>query len=530
MPKDDFVKIVNLLESGKFPELKSFLDELDIKFKNNKKEQFKIVIIRSNHNILLGEYQYALEIINWVIEQNKFSQESIIYLDAILTRGEALYFLGKYNELYRDLKFSEKLLTSLSNNQDQLITQYAKLEQLKGRYFTAKGSFDEVLDHLFQAQSLYKKIKSQFNLAIVQNLIAGAYWKKGEIAKASEFLSLAVEIFTNLKNKKMSAVTLNNLGILRNETGDYDISIQNFKIARQISVEIGDIQNVAKSLTNLGNTYLLIGELEQAQKTFLESLSINKKMGNKYDIAGNFTNLGDLSRARGNFKKAIEFYQKSITIFDFLNVGPAHFDALLGLIVSCIDFNKTSKIRTYLNELENLPQKYSSNKLDYYYKIAKAYYLKHSKSNGDIADARNLFKEIFEDSNVEFEKKTFAIINYCEIILKNWEPSNQHDNLDEVKKLTLILIENAKNAFSFLVLAQSYLILANIAIIEGNINKSLEFLLKAKTISENKNLNLQNKIKTIYSKITDSQKISKLSILAINDLKQELSNMVLTRR
>ncbi len=158
MPKDDFVKIENLLESGKFPELKSFLDELDIKFKNDKKEQFKIAIIRSYLNILLGEYQYALEIINWVIEQNKFSQDSIIYLDAILTRGEALYFLGKYNELYRDIKFSEKLLTSLSNNQDQLITQYAKLEQLKGRYFTAKGSFDKVLDHLFQAQSLYKKI------------------------------------------------------------------------------------------------------------------------------------------------------------------------------------------------------------------------------------------------------------------------------------------------------------------------------------------------------------------------------------
>ena len=527
--KNHFVNIRNLLEQGNYAKLKSYLNELKVMYDNNIKDLLELTNFESYVNILTGNYQDALKIINWVNEQNKSLQNLHIQVNSGLFKCEALHFLSNYEECSHEIEKIEQLIENLKIDKIEIIRFRAILEQLKGRYSIAKGKLDEALDHLFQSQALYIKCEAKFDLGSSQNLIARTYWQKGELAKASEFLNLAITVFTKLKNKKMVGATLNNLGLLKLQIGDYDISIQNFKLARKIAQESSDIQTEADCLNNLGNVNLYIGKLKEAYDYYLESLSINEKIGGKNNIASITSNLGDISRALGNFKEAIELYQKSSSIFKEIKAGSSQFENSVNLILTLVDIRNYASIKTYLSDLKKSQHIYSSYKLKMGYKIAKAYYLMHSKNIKDVLNAKNIFREIFEASNVNFENKSFSMICYCLIIFKMWIFSKDNENLHDVKKIALKLIKNARNSLSFYLLLHSYIILSYTLMIEGNLVEAYQFFLKAEEISKEKSIILPSDIKNLSSKISDLKKLPELRDLAVKNLKQELYQIILTR-
>lgn len=529
MKKSHSIKIRNLLEQGSFAKLKSYLNELEIKYGNNLKDILELTNIKSYVNILTGNYQEALKLINWVSDQNKSLHDLLIQINSGLFKCEVLYFLSQYEESFQEIEKTEHLIKKLKKEKNQKVKFRAKLAQLKGRYFIGRGKLEEALDHLFQSQTLFIESKAQYYLGVSQNLIARIYWQKGELTMASEFLTLAINIFTKLRNKKMVGATLNNLGLLKKKVGDYDISIQNFKLARRMAQESSDIQTEAHCINNLGVIYLSIGKLREAQDYFLETLSLNERIGNKYQIALINFNLGDTERALGNFKEAIELYRKSISIFKEIKAGSPQFESLVNLILTLVDSRDYASIKTYLKDLEESQHIYSSYRLKIGYKIAKAYYLMHSKSTKDVSNAIIIFREIFEDSKVDFENRTFSMISYCTIILKMWMFSKDNDNLEDVKRIMLKLIENARNSLSFYILLHSYIILSYTLMIEGNVAEAYQFFLKAETVSEERNIILPSNIRNLASKITNLKKLPELCDLAVKNLKQELSQIMLTR-
>lgn len=529
MHKNHDFKIRNLLEKSNYAELKSYLNELEIIYENSIKDLLELTNIKSHVNILTGNYQESLKLINWVNDQNKSLQDLPIQVNSGLFKCEALHFLGNFEEGSQELEKIEQLIKILKTDKIQTLRCRAKLEQLKGRYFITKGKLDEALDHLFQSQSLYIEIKAYFNSGLSQNLIAHIYWQKGELNKASEFLNLAINDFTKLRNKKMVGATLNNLSLLKHRAGDNDISIQNLKLARKMAQECGDIQTEADCLGNIGYVYLSIGNLREAYDYFVECLSINEKIGNKYALAANTCNLGGVLRGMGDFKEAIALFQKSISMFKEIKAGPSQFESFVNLILTLVDIRDFASAKTYLLDLENLQHIYPSYKLKIGYKSAKAYYLMHSKNNKDVLNAKNLFREIFEDRKVDFQNKTFSIISYCSIILKTWSFSKNNENLDEVKRITLKLITDARNALSFFILLHSYIILSYTLMIEGNTIEAYQYFLKAEMISKEKNIKLPRNIKKLFYKISDLKKLPKLSALGVKNLEQELYQITLTR-
>jgi hypothetical protein len=77
--------------------------------------------------------------------------------------------------------------------------------------------------------------------------------------------------------------------------------------------------------------------------------------------------------------------------------------------------------------------------------------------------------------------------------------------------------------------AQTYIILAQIEILENQQNQAREYLVKAESIAENKKLNLLEKVLYYKMKIDYSKNTSEINDSFLEDLKKELKEMILIR-
>ena len=522
-------EIQELFNKGDFQDLDEILDKLKSKFKDDIEKLIELRLIKSRYNVLIGKYQEVLDDIDLILNKAKHLQNDIIIIDTYLVRCETLHFLGKYNIFIKDINLIESIIKEIPQEGQHFMKQSAKLEQLKGRYHTTQGEYNKALEHLFQSKELYNKLNLNLGLARTLNLMAGIYWREEDIKKSTDTLQSAVDIFRQLGNKKMLSLTLNNIGILNKMVGDYDFAIQNYKLALNISINNDDIQNQGKCLSNLGNTYLILGELDLAQKFFSESLILNKKIKNTHEIAANLSNLGHLESAKGNFKKAINFFNRSIKVFKTISLGPLYKGPLVGIIIALIDFNLKSDAEHRRRELEKLYQKHGTFQIQFLNEITKAYYLKKYGNKEEIIKAKQIFIDLYEDSHVEFDWRIFSVLNYSDIILEQLTDSNRNIVLIEIRKLMLHILKLAKSSVSFRILAQTYIILAQIEILENHQNQAREYLVKAESISKNKKLKLLEKILYYKMKIDYSKRSSETDDSFLKDLKKELTEMILIR-
>ena len=522
-------EIQNLFNKGDFKDLEPLLYKLEIQFKDEIEDLIELRLVKSRHDVLIGNYGEALEKLDWVLEKAKALKNNLIFIDTYIIRCEALHYLGKYERFAKEIKLIETTIKEASQEEPNLLKRNAKLEQLKGRYYTTQGDYNNALKHLFKSEELYKKSNLDLGVATTLNVIAGIYWRKGDSKNANEALNLAVAIFQELGNKKMLSLAFNNLGIMNTQVGDYDYAIQNFKLALQMSIQNEDIQNQGKCLGNLGQTYLLIGELDLAQKSFLQSLSLNKEIGNKHEIAHEYSNLAHLGSSKGNFEEAVAYYKMSLETFKSISQGPLYLDPLVGIIIALIDSNLKDEVDKYRRDLEKLHQQHRSFKIQYLNEITIAYYLKKYGNEKDISKAKQIFIKIYENSEVEFDWRIFCALNYSDTIIDHFKESDRQNILSEIKKLMLTVLKLAKSSLSFRIYAQTCLILAQIERLGNNHDQAREYLLKAESISNNKKLKMLKKIQDYYLKIDYSKITFKPNNEILEDLKAELKDMILIR-
>jgi tetratricopeptide (TPR) repeat protein len=221
--------IQRIFDKGDFKDLDRLLEELKSHFANNIEYLLEFKLIKSRHNVLTGNYQNALDDSDLVITEATSLQNNKLLIYAYLVKCEALHFLGNYDIFANYINMIESKLQGIPKEGLDSMVQDAKLGQLKGRYHTTQGEYNNALNILSQSKTLYQKLNLKLELATTLNLIAGIYWRMGDSIHSTNNLNQAVEIFKQLGNKKMLSLTLNNIAILNNLVGDYDLAIQIYK-------------------------------------------------------------------------------------------------------------------------------------------------------------------------------------------------------------------------------------------------------------------------------------------------------------
>ena len=522
-------EIQKLFNKGDFKDLELLLNKLEIQFKDEIEDLIELRLVKSRHDVLIGKYEEALEKLDWVLEKTKVLKNDLIFIDAYLIRSEALHHLGKYERFAKEIKLIETKIKEFSKEEPYLLKRNAKLEKLKGIYYTTQGDYNNALEHLFKSEELYKKSNLDLEVANTLNSIAGIYWRKGESKNATEALNSAIKIFQELGNKKRLSFAINNLGIMNTQVGDYDYGIQNFKLALQMAIKNEDIQNQARCLGNLGQTYLKVGELDLAQKSFLQRISLNEQIGNKREIAHEYSNLGFLASSKGNFDEAVAYFKMGLEIFKSIGQEPLYLDSLVGIIIALIDSNLKDEVDKYRRDLEKLYHQHGTFKNQYLNEITIAYYLKKYGNEKDISKAKQIFFKIYENTEVEFDWRIFCVLNYSNTIIDNLKESDPQNILSEIKGLMLNVLTLAKSSVSFRIYAHTCLILAQIEMLENNHDQAREYLLKAESISSTKKLKILKKIQDYYLKIDYTEITFKPNDEVLEDLKTELKEMIKNR-
>ncbi len=168
-----------------------------------------------------------------------------------------------------------------------------------------------------------------------------------------------------------------------------------------LAVETHDTAEQARFLTNMGNYYIRCNQSDSAVKCFTRSVLFYLKAADSVSLAQAYRNLGNLLVNQGFQRKAIPLFLGAIQInmrlgkkievgFDYSNIAIAY-----------KKINKDSVYYYYQMAMKPLTESGSISNL----MLIKFNYANYLKSNGDIATAEKLYKEVLQISTVNHIQK-----------------------------------------------------------------------------------------------------------------------------
>jgi tetratricopeptide (TPR) repeat protein len=137
--------------------------------------------------------------------------------------------------------------------------------------------------------------------------------KKGEIDNA---LKIAEKLIDASHDFRYDAIVLKSKILWRK--GFFDEALElSLGIVDDLSDRSIDKKELyGLNLNNIGIIYVRKGELDTALEYYQKSLRIFEEIGNRQDIAYALNNIGNIYSSKGDFDTALEYYQKSVQIFE----------------------------------------------------------------------------------------------------------------------------------------------------------------------------------------------------------------------
>jgi signal transduction histidine kinase/uncharacterized protein HemY len=251
-----------------------------------------------------------------------------------------------------------------------------------------KGAFDEALQNLANALSIYEKYKNSQEQANVLNLIGGIYLKKNDPAKAIGYYEKSLAIREKSGVKSDIAASYNNLGLAYRDLNNQTKALECLTKAFSIRKEMGDRKSIANSLNLIGGLYYKARNFAQALTYYLESLKISMELEEKAEVAAAYTNIANIYSELGNYDKALAYFSEALAKSGEINdqnrvaslyqlIGNTYsklknYDEAISYFKKSLDIRqKLGDLSQVANSLNNIGGAYSdmgkfSNALNYY--------------------------------------------------------------------------------------------------------------------------------------------------------------------
>ncbi|MHA2366460.1 MAG: tetratricopeptide repeat protein, partial [Candidatus Hodarchaeales archaeon] len=276
--------------------------------------------------------------------------------------------------------------------------------------------------------------------------------------------------------------------------------------ALEIKKTFGHKQGQALSYNNIGNIFHQKGELDQALDYYYRSYNIQKEFGNNQEIAGSCHNIGLIYHQKEDFGSSFEYLEKSLTLFKEEIGNNLHIsESLFELIRILLANHKKTEAENYLTQLEKCTTESENKIINQRFRLAQALFLKHGTRARQKMEAEQILQNIVDEDIVEYSITITAMQQLCEVLLEELKLYGEKEVLDETKILISKLYGIGKVQNSYLLIVESLILQAKIALLEGNIEKAKTILTQASLTAEEKQLiSLHNKVKN-EQKILESQ-------------------------
>jgi len=451
------LKVEKLFDAGKIDEALEILKKYNQFEKINSKQKEHILYLKGLMFFYQNKSKELIQLGNQMVLEGQKSSGKIQYFDGIFFLIIGMFLGDKFVEANKLIEKAEDLLKQISQLPIEfLIQRDSRIKILKGLMALNTNDINLAEKNIKQVMRLEKELKDTFELV-------WAYL-------------LMTQIYIQVKN-------------------NYPLAIEYSKKAIYYANRIKFNQYwLGYCYIALGAANTLVCEYDKSLKYYMKSLRIFKQINNGFYIALIYDNIGLNYCDKGEYDLSLNYLQKSLILWErySLQIG-AILDSLIYVTLEKGD-NKLAKL--YFRQLEKRYEEKKDNYTKIIYIYNKAVILKTQSRIRDKVEAEKLFKEVIETKNIFLNYKIYAYIHLCDLLFQEFQINNSKDIIEEVNQNITKLLNIAEKSHSYKVFCETYILKANLALLDFNMTKARKYLSEAQKIAES------NGIKRLAIKIS----------------------------
>ncbi|MHA2494714.1 MAG: tetratricopeptide repeat protein [Candidatus Hodarchaeales archaeon] len=402
----------------------------------------------------------------------------------IYLQGRNSLFQGDYDQALVYLRKSLSLREELGNKYE-IALSLRSIGVAHGNRF----DFDQALDYHQQALPIFQEIGNKEYSALCLTNISAYYQRKGESDRALEYVQQGLALFQKLENKRMIGYSQEAVGSILLYRGEFTRALDYYRQALRIAEEDDHKWQLISVTFSLGFTYLFQGNLDRALEHMQRSSALSRELGQKEQIHLSY-GIGLIHWQQGALEQAREALGQFLGRGEEIDSPRVIAAALFRLTSVTLDQGARDQAEQYLQRLKQIKDQTEDKFIDQEYRLAAALVLKASPRLRDKMQAQEIFEEVANEEMVDFEWTQIAMVHLCELLLDELKTYGEVAVLQEAKILANKLYGLSQERQSFWLMVEVLILLAKLALIEGDLTAATQFLDQAKLTTEEKNLEL----------------------------------------
>lgn len=204
----------------------------------------------------------------------------------------------------------KELMRDAREKKDE-VTEASCLQQI-GRIFYNYSNYSQAVDHLLQAEKIFRARKEWEKLARNLNYLGTVYYSNKQPELAFRQFNEALRLNSSLNNLAGIAFTFGNIGHLYEKKLLYDSAYRYQQQALAIYQQSGDSSGMAKIYENMGSIFEDWSQFDSARHYFEKALEINQTYNDEIAQIEILNNLGDVYRKTANYSMGLVFTRKAL--------------------------------------------------------------------------------------------------------------------------------------------------------------------------------------------------------------------------
>ncbi|HMH33178.1 MAG TPA: sensor histidine kinase [Puia sp.] len=270
--------------------------------------------------------------------------------------------------------------------------------------------------------SLLQKLARASNDSIKARTLLdiGETIESGFLEKSSDYYRQALTISKAIKNPRLLLSSLNDIGICLMEQNKLDSAILIFQQAVPVAWSIKDTFRVARVLGNTGNAYLLKKNRVKAIEYYMRSITLWEGCANQDGLSSFYANICDLFYEQREFDKAIEYGKKGYALAIKMGDNYSAANSLVNLSNVYYDTKQIDTMYELLTKALPLARKFNDvEQMATVYESLGNYYFEKNVFPSALSNYQQSYKYILQLAN------QFHICEICYRLARTYMKLNQ---------------------------------------------------------------------------------------------------------
>lgn len=260
---------------------------------------------------LLGEYRQALGLYRRAAAESGLAGDGLHEAEAFCQAGRLLSYLGDNDGALRLVKRGLAYYSALGVAQGpQFKRSNADALMQAGEVYYSAGDLVKASEHLSRALQIFTEVGDASGRA--RALVFGGYISAtiGEVEKGGGQFQEALGLYRTAGDRSGEALSLTALGLLRSLKLDEETAIKLHREAMSIFRTIGDRQSEAITLNGVGQAYQNLRENDLALENYGQALRLFLSGGSIYFASATLYQMAGVYRAKGDDERALNYYER----------------------------------------------------------------------------------------------------------------------------------------------------------------------------------------------------------------------------